>query len=558
MQIFQNYNNYKKFEGEYKNWQNQKDLDNAKKAAYLKQNPVSEEEKQKATQKGQTILRAVDIMDEYSQSKAEDAEVVTEQVGNELLSLAMMVGMIGGAFAVAAFKRPKALEQQIQKKDKGLLNPHLIIPFAVGMAASVAASIPILSWTTQIQVGASRRGRFESIRKELNNAQKFAVLDDKQSQQLEELAKNVPVDEEMKKQLKKRDIEQNPFTFFATAKELLTKNKDYDIQKEAFNSRLEKDKNNFNLPLTNKETLDAKKDQQLLLDVVQKVDIASQDYAENVELATNSLNFATTFLAMGAAWGVSKILEHAKIKNKTLGNILPWGTALVASLGVGAYTTSVQKQASRIGRFKVKQELEKDPNNFVYIDDEKIKAMPDVPVEKPQKPGFFKFMKQVMKDHKEYKKYLKTEAIKDKQRQKALDQIELSDEQIQEAKRLQHNTFKTFNKVDDNSQKYAESVEAVGQIVQSPIANIGTLAGMAIGTAIAAKRMKKLPPEKIGNDMISNSMPIFLGVMIGALPAVGFDIYITKEQKKASRIADMMAIKELSDYRNFADYQNKK
>jgi hypothetical protein len=35
------------------------------------------------------------------------------------------------------------------------------------------------------------------------------------------------------------------------------------------------------------------------------------------------------------------------------------------------------------------------------------------------------------------------------------------------------------------------------------------------------------------------------------------DIYTTKAQKKASRVADMLAIKELEDYRNYADYSQK-
>ena len=45
-----------------------------------------------------------------------------------------------------------------------------------------------------------------------------------------------------------------------------------------------------------------------------------------------------------------------------------------------------------------------------------------------------------------------------------------------------------------------------------------------------------------------------MAVMLSSLPSIGVNAYITKEQKKASRVADMLAINELSDYRQFADY----
>lgn len=41
---------------------------------------------------------------------------------------------------------------------------------------------------------------------------------------------------------------------------------------------------------------------------------------------------------------------------------------------------------------------------------------------------------------------------------------------------------------------------------------------------------------------------------IAVLPVIGIDIYTTKAQKKASRVADMLALKELEDYRQYADY----
>ena len=42
------------------------------------------------------------------------------------------------------------------------------------------------------------------------------------------------------------------------------------------------------------------------------------------------------------------------------------------------------------------------------------------------------------------------------------------------------------------------------------------------------------------------------------LPSIAINAYVTKEQKKASRVANMLAINEMQDYRNFADYSKYK
>ena len=39
-------------------------------------------------------------------------------------------------------------------------------------------------------------------------------------------------------------------------------------------------------------------------------------------------------------------------------------------------------------------------------------------------------------------------------------------------------------------------------------------------------------------------------------PIVLANIFITKEQKNASRVADMLALKELEDVRNYVDYSD--
>ncbi len=560
MEIFKNYNNYKIYEDDYDEWKTKRNLYEAKKKEYLKNNPASQEEKQEALKRGKVLLRAMDVMDEYSQSRAEDAEILTEEISNQVMSTVMQLGMVAGTILMLLLRKNNPKPKIKKPKDEPInyFSKELIIPYAVGIGASIIASIPILSWAAQIQIGASRHGRFEAMNKDLSNPNEFAILDEKQEQQISEIAKTIPVDKKMKKELNRRDMDTNPFGFMDSIKELLMKNDDYEKQEEEFEDKIDANRIKTGQKISDKDILMAKKDQKLLLNLVEKVDIASQDYSENVEFATNTLSFVSTFALMGVGWLASKALESLKMKNEVAKKLIPWGVVLGTAIGISAYLTGLQKQASRVGRFKVKQEMEQDINNFIYVDDEKINKQPDIGVTEKYKPNIFEFLSQAIKDHKEYKEYLKTEAIEEKKRQRALNKITLREDQITDAKALQFKTFKTFNRVDDNSQKYSESVEAVGQIVQNPISIIGTISGLAVGTIIADKKAKTMLKNKTTPFIagLNSAIPIIFGVFIGAIPAVVTDYFITKEQKKASRIADMLAIKELDDYQEFIDYEN--
>ena len=219
-------------------------------------------------------------------------------------------------------------------------------------------------------------------------------------------------------------------------------------------------------------------------------------------------------------------------------------------IGASIWGARVQKEAARVGRFKIKQDLMKNPEQLVYVSDEKTAQIKDIEIKPQDKKGFFKFMKEAWKNSKEYDKWKKNEGAIEKNLSKALEDIELTDEQLKDAKRLQYNTFKTFNKVDEKSQKYAESVEALGQSMQVPIVELLSIVGVGVGMKFLTKGLNsKNPAEQIGGWIK------YMATVIGfTLPSIGINALITKEQKKASRVADMLAIKEMEDYRNFADY----
>ena len=316
-----------------------------------------------------------------------------------------------------------------------------------------------------------------------------------------------------------------------------------------FEEKLKEDKLHFDKELQPEEIEKAKQDQQLLTKLIEKIDIASQDYAENAELATTTL----TSILFGASalltLGYEKIAKMLKLKT----SFAPQLIGFAAVFGAMVYSAAIQKEAARVGRFKVKQDLINHPEKLIYVSDEKTNTISDVKFEQEKKLNMFSFLKEAWKNKKEYDKWKESEGAYEKATAKALSQIDITDEQLKEAKRLQHNTFKTFNKIDENSQKYAESIEALGQSIQYPIetlfSSLGALFGLKYFTKAMAQSVK-------GDAFTGNIMKYFAVVFLSVLPSIVINAFITKEQKKASKVADMMAIKELDDYRNFADYSD--
>ena len=93
MSTFGDYKSYKKYEPAYANWKNKRDIQESKRMAYLKQNP--NEMSKEDIQRGQALVRAIDIMDEYSQKRAQDVEVATQSVVSMALEFMIFAGPVG-------------------------------------------------------------------------------------------------------------------------------------------------------------------------------------------------------------------------------------------------------------------------------------------------------------------------------------------------------------------------------------------------------------------------------------------------------------------------------
>ena len=537
MSAFGDYKAYKKYEPAYPGWKYARDAAESKRMEYLRRHPESID--QNDIQRGKVLIRAIDVMDEYSQKRAEDMEVATETA----VGYGLDAAIFGGAAAGAVIGNLKPVKNFLIKhfgKNKYSKYIGKGLPLGIGALAGMIAAFPMYAWAAKAEVAASRRGRFEAMRKDLKNPKGFAVLTEAQIKEAEQKAQNIVIDNRKK----------SPFSFsngFKTLREMATDSREYKAHKKQFDLELLEAEKHMNDEMTPEEILKAKKDQQLLTKLVEKIDIASQDYAENAELATQTLVAGT--LAFGTLFNLllSKALKAMKIKSEGKITAIAQIVAAIIPVILSIASAQIQKQASRVGRFKIKQDLLNNPSKLVYVADENIADLKDVNVIQDRKEGLFKFLAHAWENNKEYNNYKKTTAKQEEKFYKAIETLELTPEQMKDAQTLQRNTFKTFNKVDEKSQKYSESIETLGQAIALPVSLLFTGIGVVIGTKYLTRGVKS--NSKL--EMASNFSKYLSAILLSILPSIGINALITKEQKKASRIADMLAINEMSDYRHF-------
>ena len=243
----------------------------AKRKQYILQN--SDAISAKDIQKNKALLRAIDIMDEFSQKRAEDMEVATESVISMGTNLA---GLIGGAIGIGTLIAKKGLKYfDKHAQDLAFGGPLLVALYIGSGIASAIAGIPLFSWGAKQEIEASRRGRFEAMRGDLNNAKTFALLTEEQERELNEKLANTPVKRKTFREMIKSSKGLDVIRGLTAGKE------EYIAQHMAFDDKLQEDLIHFDQKLSDKEIDNAKRDQQLLTNIIEKIDIASQDYAEN-------------------------------------------------------------------------------------------------------------------------------------------------------------------------------------------------------------------------------------------------------------------------------------
>ena len=88
-------------------------------------------------------------------------------------------------------------------------------------------------------------------------------------------------------------------------------------------------------------------------------------------------------------------------------------------------------------------------------------------------------------------------------------------------------------------------IESLSETVTNPIDIIGSAIGGVVGNLIGKKCNAKY-----------TGLATAIGTIVGFLPIAIMEAKFTAEQKKAERIATMLAMKDLEDTKKFADYSS--
>ena len=197
----------------------------------------------------------------------------------------------------------------------------------------------------------------------------------------------------------------------------------------------------------------------------------------------------------------------------------------------------LQKSAARAGRFAAKRELEKNPENFIGYTKDDYEEVQDVKTT-DKKPNKFKeyalFLPNVMKQYWAYDKYKKNE-YKEKQALKdLLKKQDVTPEQLREAKNLQRKLFNTFEKVDDNSQVYSESMEAATEIAQ-PFIQYG---GIALTVSPAIYTLVQIVRGKITGAKLLDKIVNKLNSTTNLMQKKWFKKYLSHVEDNVSIVLD--------------------
>jgi len=451
----------------YATWKKEQDDREARRQALHNSVKHSPEELNQAKKYGKTIIDALSAMDAYSGEKTQEIETV-----GFLLSIPF--GLLGCVTAPVLMKR---LIYRNGKKNNFMHN-------LVSGAGFIAASVPVSLCSAHLQKESAKVAKHHAREKELKDPRNFVIYTDEQINEAKKIAPSIKIEKK------------KPFYFMNFAELYKSFISEIDDIKNYKKLRKEKkeiscknpDKKEITTENPSEENLrKAKLEQDILFRVTKKINTSAEDYAQNTEAAVDTLLQSSLIggsiigKIVSCIPGLSEKLINIATKNKVIAkreSSLRMAHNLAIPLLSAVITTSIsffaslniQKEAMRVGRFKARQELLKDPRNFIAYTDEQLETVKDVKAKRKKKNFLQKtwdnivFIPKSVKYHKEYSNYKKNKSKEAKQLREALKQVNITQEQINQAKNTQYKLFKTYEKIDEMSQKYSEDMEVFNNV----------------------------------------------------------------------------------------------
>lgn len=519
-QFFNSINEVRKNYTKYDDWE-QVQADERAKKEYLAQNLEIPQDKIELTNKrAQTVVRATEIMDARSEDNCENMEQLTG-----ILSSIPIFGLAFAQIPLVNFadrKLTSKIKDKMKKIDEELkgktyadeqtkikLKEYSKLsekaakisrkvqtrgPFVM-LGLMLASTIGMILWSTTKQKEASRIGRYQAKQNELKGLENFVMYTPEQMEKAKEIAKKIPDEKErnsiakMIKELKDVAKDKKAYEQWLAAKD------PQEIEKLKA----------LNVNLSGESLQNAQEDKELIVDTVKEINIKAEEYSENLENAFDTLGTVSWLAAIPLGFGINKLLKAFKVSPK-INKLVSIALPVITSLTISMTGTVEQKTASRIGRFKARQDIMKNPARLMYYSDEDMKKAENIKADK-QKQGLFdklgdsfSFIGKYFKDKKAYNNYKKTIQKENEKLQKAFKEIEITDAQKADAQNLQKNVFRAFDEIDEMSQRYSEDVEAgcdIAKEVGMTAWSIGSTLGIGLLAISIAKG--KFPIAKIGN-----------------------------------------------------------
>ena len=472
-------------------WQHQK-ADEAKQSeAYYQAHPLTPQDQVRINQKIERILDATTVLDQASEQAAQSTEMaVTSVLG--LTTMPVQLGLSFGSLALG-----ELVSRRTKNPLVGLANYFAIL--GAGLIPTFAIEGFSAIWGAQQETRASRIARRETRQAELANPNRYALFTEEQQRMAVEKVAQIS-NEAIEAEEKARDAKTDGLGgAFHQLKTLATDKKSHerdDLLNEV-DERLSKPPQAF----SQRSEKDLKEDAALVSNITRTINDRSESYTENIENAYSTLASGFSFVvAPLLTFGVSSLIK------KTIGQDIGWagkaGVFLLLEIPLLMFGTRLERDGAKVARWKARQDMKNNPNSLLAVPDQAKASVQGIKDEHFKPKGLWDSFKQAFtlpfefaKDQKAYHAWEKTEGMEEKKRRKALDQIQLSPEQMEEAKRLQARTNEAFTLTDEYSQE-SEMMEASTDTLKEIVREIPTFALMAPAVAVIAGHYVPLPKVK--------------------------------------------------------------
>lgn len=560
----------------YKSWEQQQKNEEACIDVLKKISPASEQELNYAKNYGSTLINAVNIMDQVSINKSENALV---SIRAAFSSAALLSGVVGAALG--------SVFSYFSKSYKNVPKTAAFVGYSITTLLSICV-IDFLN--AHYEKMATRIARFQTRNKELKDVKNFIVYSDAQITQAKQKAQNMDdVDDITQDSSFKESF--NPIKTFkksiATVKDL---KKDYADYKKWHKAFVEEEKNktqNFkNMEATQEQLEAAQKDRDKILKVIKRLEISSNNYEINTDLGIRTISvIASMFTIAGGltlGWALGRLSKNAaKYSKKTA--FLDYMSKLSVPAGIlsmiflAGPLVKIAKESARIGRHKEKTELLKDASNFIAFSDSQKNSVKDTASQEPEKKSAintvaedFCDITKIKKDFEDYNKYKNSQLKEELKLRAALKDIPVTQKQMEDAEKLQKQVFRAFETIDDKSESFVDdtdaAVESISRTITGTICTAANLLTLKLfGNKISAfTSNKKMPGFMEGlkltrNLKLKDLALIFIApFFVTRLLILGISVVGSEIKKKACKIGVMTAANDLHDPKNFIVRENKK